>query len=51
MNETKKEYKYCTKVLALPNGRRKYVRAKTEEELEQKLKKLEERGSCLIRHP
>lgn len=49
MNETKKEYKYCTKVLALPNGRRKYVRAKTEEELEQKLKKLEELAAADVR--
>ena len=49
MNETKKEYKYCTKVLALPNGRRKYVRAKTEEELEQKLKKLEELAAAGVR--
>ena len=52
MNETKeskKEYKYCTKVLTLPNGRRKYVRAKTEMELEEKLKKLEELVAAGVR--
>jgi len=49
IKESKKEYKYCTKVLALPNGRRKYVRAKTEAELEDKLKKLEELVAAGVR--
>lgn len=31
------KYKYYTKVLPLPDGRRKYVRGKTKEELERKL--------------
>ena len=49
IKESKKEYKYCTNVLALPNGRRKYVRAKTEAELEDKLKKLEELVAAGVR--
>ena len=35
-----KKYKYYTKAFPLPNGKRKYVRAKTKEELEQKLAEL-----------
>lgn len=33
----KKEYKYLVKTIKLPNGKRKYVRAKTREELEEKV--------------
>lgn len=32
-----KKYKYYTKALPLPNGKRKYIRAKTKEELESKV--------------
>ena len=34
---TMKKYTYYTKAIRLPNGKRKYVRAKTKEELEEKL--------------
>ena len=36
----KKQYKYLTATLRLPNGKRKYVRGKTKEELEKKLETL-----------
>ena len=35
-----KKYKYYTKAIPLPNGKRKYVRAKTKGELEEKLSQL-----------
>ena len=35
-----KKYKYYTKAIPLPNGKRKYVRAKTKGELEEKLTQL-----------
>ena len=38
----KEKYQYYTKVLPLPNGRRKYVRAKTQEELDRKVAQLQE---------
>lgn len=35
-----KKYKYYTKAIPLPNGKRKYVRAKTKKELEEKVAEL-----------
>ena len=35
-----KKYEYYTKAIPLPNGKRKYVRAKTKEELERKVAEL-----------
>ena len=35
--KTMKKYKYYTKAFPLPNGKRKYIRAKTKEELEEKI--------------
>ena len=48
-SENKQKYQYCTKALTLPNGRRKYVRAKTKAELDAKLKKLEELAASGVR--
>ena len=47
--KTNQKYQYCTKVLTLPNGRRKYVRGKTKEELDAKLKRLEELAAAGVR--
>jgi len=33
---TKKKYNYLTKALQLPDGTRKYIRAKTQAELDEK---------------
>ncbi len=32
-----KEYKYFTKAVPMPNGKRKYIRAKTKRELDRKV--------------
>ena len=36
-DKAKKKYKYLTKVLQMPDGSRKYIRAKTQEELDDKV--------------
>ena len=36
---TKKKYNYLTKALQLPDGTRKYIRAKTQAELDEKVLK------------
>ena len=38
-NTTKKKYKYKTKAIQLPDGPRKFLRAKTQEELDEKVLK------------
>ena len=40
MAKTEKKYQYFTKAIPLPDGRRKYVRAKTQEELDAKVQEL-----------
>lgn len=35
--KAKKKYEYLTKVLQMPDGTRKYIRAKTQEELDNKV--------------
>ena len=42
-NTPKKKYKYKTKAIQLPDGTRKFLRAKTQEELDEKEKKEEEK--------
>lgn len=41
MDKPAKTYQYFTKAIPLPNGKRKYVRAKTKEELDAKVRELE----------
>ena len=36
-SKAKKKYTYRTKALLMPNGTRKYIRAKTQEELDEKV--------------